>query len=60
MVNIVSKFEVPSSNGFDFMMFEDWEENDKRFHESMNYPIINAGACRTAPSTPGLFEKYMI
>ena len=53
-MNIVSKFEVPSSNGLWFMIFcrfggrgwlSDW--------------INNRGVCRTAPATPGLLIIQM-
>ena len=53
MVNIVSKFQVPSSNGLGVMMF--WRYFHKGWlsdwiNESMN----DGGVCRTAPATPGL------
>ena len=50
MANIVSEYQVPSSNGLGVMMFEDWEEKGQGFNELIN----NDGVCRTAPATPGL------
>ena len=49
VVNIVSKFQVPSSNGLGFMMF--WRFGGKG---SVNHLISDEAVCRTAPSTPGL------
>ena len=55
MVNIVSKFQVPSSNGLEVMMV--WIY----FHKVLLTLIINewindGGVCRTAPATPGLLN----
>ena len=36
VVNIVSKFQVPSSNGWDLCFSEDLEENDESIDESVN------------------------
>ena len=49
VVAIVSKFEVPSSNDFGFIMF--WRFGTKGL---LIYSISNWGVCRTAPATPGL------
>ena len=49
MVNIVSKFQVPSSNGLGVMMF--W----RYFHKGwLSQQMSNGAVCRTAPATPGL------
>ena len=52
-VNILSKFQRPSSSGLWFMIFwrlgwKDW------MTESMNQWINHEADCRTAPATPGL------
>ena len=51
-VNIVSNFQLPSSNGLGVMIFEDLEEKDELVTELMSDEAV----CRTAPATPGLLN----
>ena len=53
-VNILPKFEVPSSYGLAVMIFEDWEEEGHGLTYLINKLINDKGVSRTAPATPGL------
>ena len=55
MVNIVSKFQVRSSNGLVVMMF--WRLGGKEWLSELFYP---EGVCRTAPATLGLVNMSEI
>ena len=46
MVNIVLKFQVPSSNGLESY------DGLKIFPETMTQQLNYGGVCRTAPATP--------
>ena len=50
-VNILSKFQVPSSYGLGVKIF--WRYFGKRVTQFINLSINNKGVCRTAPATPG-------
>ena len=55
-VNILSKFQLPSSNGLGFMMSWRWRGKgwlSDLINESMN----DEGVCRAAPATPGLLIR---
>ena len=52
VVNIVSKCQVPSSNGLGFMLL--WIFGRKGL---VNLSISYKGVCRTARATPGLLKK---
>ena len=52
-VNILSKFQIPSSYGLGLMMF--WRFGGKGWlNQWTNEWISDKGVCRTAPATPGL------
>ena len=51
-VNILSKFQLSSSNGLGFMML--WISWGKGL---INQSISHGGVCRTAPATPGLLNR---
>ena len=52
-MNIVSKLQVPSSNGLEVMMVEDISTKDELLNELINQ-CSDASVCRTASATPGL------
>ena len=51
-VNILSKFQLPSSYGFDRQCLEDSEQKDHLINELFNYK----GVYRTARATPVLLN----
>ena len=51
-VNILSKFQLPSSYRFWFMIL--WRYVRKRLTESINESMNDEAVCRTASATPGL------
>ena len=52
-VNILSKFQLPSSTVWDLWCLEDWEEKDDR----PTLLISDEAVYRTAPATPGLVKS---
>ena len=53
-VNILSKFQLSSSNGLGFMML--WISGEKRITQLINQLINDEAVYRTAPATPGLLN----
>ena len=53
IVNILSKFQLSSSNGLGFLML--WISGGKG---SLNQSVSNGGDCRTAPAAPGLLSIW--
>ena len=54
MVNIVSKFQVPSSNGLE--VYDGLKIYPQRMTDSVNESMSNRGVFRTALATPGLLN----
>ena len=52
VVDIVSKFQVPSSNCLEIMIC--WRLSREEKDDSIDELINDKGVCRTAPATPGL------
>ena len=55
-VNILSKFQLPSSYGLWFMILWIFGEKAEWLTDWMNEWINYEGVCRTAPATPGLLN----
>ena len=54
-VNLLSKFQVPSLNGLEFLMCRRLGGNG-----SVIESVCDKGVCRTAPATPGLLKTRHI
>ena len=59
-MNIVSKFQLPTSNGLGVMTFEDPEEKGDSVTKCNNARINDKAFCRTAPASPGLLNMMVI
>ena len=53
-VNILSKFQLPSSYGFGLTGLEDSEQKDDSIDESVNESVTYKGDCQTALATLGM------
>ena len=57
VVNIVRKFQVPSSNGLGLIVYWRLEEKDELLDHLINQLINYGGVCKAAPATPVLLKS---